>query len=82
MDFDIDPYLALVPALKGLRQHSLWSHYGPETDTLAIHFGEPDTPNIATDSDMSDDGIITRYNDTGKIIGLTVLHASARMRER
>lgn len=79
IDIDIAPYLALVPALKGLRQYSLWSHYDPEMDTLAIHFGEPDTLNIATDSEMTDDGIITRYNDAGEVIGLTILHASARV---
>lgn len=79
IDIDITPYLALVPALKGLRQYSLWSHYDPEMDTLAIHFGEPDTLNIATDSEMTDDGIITRYNDAGEVIGLTILHASARV---
>ena len=78
MAIDIAPYIALVPALKGPGQHSLWSRYDPDTDTLAIHFGEPDTPNIATDSEMSDDGIITRYNDAGEVIGLTILHASAR----
>lgn len=79
IDIDIAPYLALVPALKGLRQYSLWSHYDPEMDTLANHFGEPDTLNIATDSEMTDDGIITRYNDAGEVIGLTILHASARV---
>ncbi len=58
-------------------QHSLWSHYDPDTDTLAIHFGEPDAPNVATDSAMTDDGVIMRYNDAGEVIGLTILHASA-----
>jgi uncharacterized protein YuzE len=75
---NINPYLALVPVLKGLRQHSLWSHYDPDTDTLAIHFGEPDAPNVATDSAMTDDDIIVRHNDAGEVIGLTILHASAR----
>jgi uncharacterized protein YuzE len=78
MAVDVDPYLALVPTLKGLRQHSLWSHYDPEADTLAIHFTEPDTPNVASDSDMTDDDIIVRYNDAGEVIGLTILHASSR----
>jgi len=75
---DISPYLALVPALKKSPQHSLWSHYDPEADTLAIHFTEPDTPNVASDSDMTDDDIIVRYNDAGEVIGLTILHASTR----
>jgi uncharacterized protein YuzE len=76
--FDINPYLALVPALKKSPQHSLWSHYDPEADTLAIHFTEPDTPNVASDSDMTDDDIIVHYDDAGEVIGLTILHASSR----
>lgn len=68
----------LVPVLKARPQHSLWSHYDPDADTLAIHFDEPDTPNIASDSDMTDEGIIVRYNDAGEVIGLTILHASSR----
>lgn len=78
MVVDASPYLALIPMLKQLRQHSLWSNYDPEADTLAIHFNEPDAPNVATDSDMTDDDIIVRYDDAGEIIGLTILHASAR----
>jgi uncharacterized protein YuzE len=78
VDIDISPYLALVPALKGTPQHTLWSHYDPVADTLAIHFTEPDTPNVASDSDMTDDDIIVRYNDAGEVIGLTILHASSR----
>lgn len=78
MDEDVRPYLALIPRLKQLRQHSLWSNYDPEADTLAIHFNEPDAPNVATDSDMTDDDIIVRYDDAGEIIGLTILHASSR----
>ncbi|HEU4781963.1 MAG TPA: DUF2283 domain-containing protein [Ktedonobacterales bacterium] len=76
--FDINPYLALIPALKKSPQHSLWSHYDPETDTLAIHFTELGTPNVASDSDMTDDDVIVRYNDAGEVIGLTILHASLR----
>jgi uncharacterized protein YuzE len=76
--FDINSYQALVPVLKGLSQHSLWSHYDPDADTLAIRFDDPDTPNIASDSDMTDDGIIVRYYDAGEVIGLTILHASSR----
>ena len=78
VDIDISPYLALIPALKKSRQHSLWSHYDPEADTLAIHFTEPDTHNVASDSDMTDDDVIVRYNDAGEVIGLTILHASLR----
>lgn len=75
---DISSYLALIPTLKGLRRHSLWSYYDPEADTLAIHFTVPDAPNIASDSDMTDDDIIVSHDDTGEVIGLTILHASSR----
>jgi uncharacterized protein YuzE len=75
---DINPYLALVPALKMAPQHSLWSHYDPETDTLAIHFTEPDAPHVASDSDVTDSDVIVRRNEAGEVIGLTILHASSR----
>lgn len=78
MAVDVDPYLALVPTLRGLRQHSLWSHYDPEADTLAIHFTEPDAPNVASDSDMTDDDVTVRRNDAGEVIGLTIPRASSR----
>jgi uncharacterized protein YuzE len=76
---DVSPYLALIPALKVVPQHSLWSHYDPEADTLAIHFTEPDTHDVASDSDITDDGVVVRRNDAGEVIGLTIPHASSRM---
>lgn len=75
---DISPYLALVLALKRAPHHSLWGQYDPNTDTLAIHFTVPDTPNVTSDSEMPDDDVIVRYNDAGEVIGLTILHANSR----
>jgi uncharacterized protein YuzE len=75
---DVSLYLALIPALKVAPEHSLWSHYDPEADTLAIHFTEPDTPNVASDSDMTDGDVIVRRNEAGEVIGLTIPHASSR----
>jgi uncharacterized protein YuzE len=48
--------------------------YDPEADTLYVNYRKP-AP--ATDSEMTDDDIIIRY-DGGEIVGFTVLHASKR----
>ena len=46
---------------------------------LYIHFGPQPRP--ATDSDVTGEGIIVRY-DGEEIIGITILHASQRRRRR
>lgn len=71
---NIEEYLKLVPALKASPGHLLWSSYDTEADTLYINFKKP---SHATDSDITDDDVILRYED-GEIIGLTILHASKR----
>ena len=47
-----------------------------EADTLYINFKKP---SHATDSEMTDDDVIVRYEGDA-IIGFTVLHASKRMK--
>jgi uncharacterized protein YuzE len=71
---NIDEYLKLVPALRQSPSHLLWSWYDTEADTLYINFKKP---SHATDSDITDDDVIVRYED-GEVIGLTILHASKR----
>ena len=71
---NMEEYLKLVPALRGSPSHLLWSSYDTEADTLYISFKKP---NHATDSDITDDDVIVRYED-GEIVGLTILHASKR----
>ena len=69
-----EEYLKLVPALRQSPSHLLWSSYDPEADTLYINFRKPSE---ATDSDITDDDVIVRYED-GEVIGLTILHACKR----
>ncbi len=71
---NIEDYLKLVPTLRQSPSHLLWSSYDTEADTLYINFKKP---SHATDSDLTDDDVIIRYED-GEVIGLTILHASNR----
>jgi uncharacterized protein YuzE len=71
---NIDEYLKLLPTLRNSPSHLLWSSYDPEADTLYINFKKPSQ---ATDTDITDDDVIFRYED-GEVVGLTILHASKR----
>jgi uncharacterized protein YuzE len=51
--------------------------YDPEGDVLYISIGEPQA---ADDADVTDDDIIVRTR-AGKIVGITILDASARIAE-
>ena len=51
--------------------------YDPEGDVLYISFGEPQA---ADDAHVTDDDIIVRTR-AGKIVGITILDASARIAE-
>ena len=52
----------------------VWSSYDAEADVLYLNFKKPAH---ATDSELTDDGLIVRY-DGEEVIGVTVLHASQR----
>lgn len=71
---DVQEYLKLLPVVKQSPQGAVWSSYDAEADVLYINFKKP---SHATDSELTDDDIIIRYEDD-KIIGLTILHASKR----
>jgi uncharacterized protein YuzE len=70
----IEQYLKMIPAVKAAPQSYLWSSYDSETDVLYINFKKP---SHATDSELTDDDIIIRYEED-QIVGLTILHASKR----
>ena len=70
----VQDYLKLVPALKQTPGGYLWSSYDAEADVLYINFTKPAR---ATDSEITNDDVIIRY-DGNEIIGLTILHASQR----
>ena len=71
---DIEQYLKLLPALAESQHGYLSASYDTEADTLYINFKRPSQ---ATDSELTDDDVIIRYEGE-EIIGLTVLHASKR----
>ena len=71
---NIEEYLRLLPTFQKSPSHLLWSSYDAEGDTLYINFRKPGN---ASDSELTDDDVIVRY-ENGEIIGLTILHASKR----
>ena len=74
---DIQEYLKLLPAVNQSPQHAVWLTYDNEADTLYVNFKKP---SHATDSEMTDDDVIIRYEGEA-IIGFTVLHASKRLKK-
>lgn len=74
---DIQEYLKLIPAVNRSPQRAVWLTYDAEADTLYVNFKKP---GHATDSEMTDDDIIVRYEGE-EVIGFTVLHASKRMKK-
>ena len=71
---DIREYMSLIPAVRQSPQRFLWSSYDAEADVLYVNFKKP---SHATDSEITDDDIIVRY-EGDEIVGLTILHASKR----
>ena len=70
----IDQYLKLVSVVKLSPQKYLWSSYDSEADVLYISFKKP---SHATDTELTDDDVIIRY-EGDEIIGISILHASKR----
>jgi uncharacterized protein YuzE len=71
---NVQEYLKLLPVIKQTPQGSLWSSYDAEADVLYLNFKKP---SHATDSELTDDNVIIRY-EGDDIIGVTILHASQR----
>ena len=71
---NLDAYLKLIPAVRDAPQQALWLTFDAEADTLYINFKKPSR---ATDSELTEDDVIVRY-EGDQVIGLTVLHASER----
>ena len=70
----VKDYLPLISVVKQAPQKYLWSSYDPEADVLYVNFKKP---SFATDSELTDDDVIIRYEED-EVIGLTILHASKR----
>lgn len=71
---DFRDYLRLLPAVKQVPHQTVWLSYDSEGDTLYVNFQKP---SHATDSELTDDDVIIRYEGE-EIIGFTILHASQR----
>ena len=71
---EIEDYLKLVPVVKKAPQGYMWVSYDDGADVLYINFKKP---SHATDSELTDEDVIIRY-EGDEDIGLTVLHASRR----
>ncbi len=79
MEKTLDPKLAdvltrAVPVLIGFPSQRFWVDYDREADVLYISFQRPQK---ATDSEMSENGILLRYRGD-ELVGVTVLDASTR----
>lgn len=70
----IEEYIKMIPAVKYAPSQYLWSSYDAEADVLYINFKKPSK---ATDSELTDDDVIIRYEGK-KIVGLTIMNASKR----
>jgi uncharacterized protein YuzE len=71
---ELAAYLDLVPVLLRSPHGVFSSSYDAEADVLYIHLKQP---SCATDSELTDDDVIIRY-EGDEVVGLTVLHASTR----
>jgi uncharacterized protein YuzE len=72
-----DSVFQAVPLLIEFPVQRFWVDYDREADVLYISFQRPQK---ATDSEMTDEGILLRYRDS-QLVGITVLDASTRERE-
>ena len=70
----LQEYMDIIPAVRRSPKNFLWSSYDQSADVLYINFKKP---SHATDTELTDDDIIVRY-EGNEIIGLTILHLSKR----
>lgn len=71
---DIREFLKLVPAVSQTPEDYLWVSFDREADVVYVNFKKP---SHATDSELTDDDVILRY-EGDDLVGLTILHASRR----
>jgi len=67
-------FLKLIPLLTDSPENALWTSYDAEADVLYVNFKKP---SVATDSEITEDDVILRY-EGDVLIGMTILHASKR----
>jgi len=69
-------YLKFLPVLHDLPKRPFLMLYDSEADVLYIDFYSP--PKSASDTELTDNDIVIRYDNDDEIVGLTVLNASKR----
>ena len=67
-------YMKMIPMVMSSPSKYVWMSYDAEADTLYVNFKKP---SHASDSEMTDEGVIVRYEGE-EVIGLTILNASQR----
>ena len=72
---NLNAYLRLLPAVRHSSKGRLQASYDEGADVLYVHFGQQPRP--ATDSELTDEDVIMRY-DGDEVIGITILHANQR----
>ena len=65
-------FLSAVPIFVQSKVNQLWMDYDEEADVLYLTFKKPSR---ADDSEMTDDGVILRY-EGDELVGITILNAS------
>jgi uncharacterized protein YuzE len=70
----VEQYLKMLPLVRQSPGQQVSMSYDAEADVLYVNFN---SPNVADDSELTDDDIIIRYAGDD-IIGYTVLNASKR----
>jgi uncharacterized protein YuzE len=71
-------FLPAVPIFMQSKIHQLWMDYDEEADVLYLNFKKPSR---ADDSEMTDDGVILRY-EGDELVGITILNASQYAAEK
>lgn len=71
---DVKGIVSLTPLLLNVPFERVWSSYDAEADVLYLNFKKP---SHADDSELTDDGLILRY-EKEQLVGVTVLNASQR----
>ncbi len=72
---NFEEYLKFLPTIDQSPHKNVWFSYDEEADVLYVNFKRPSE---ATDSELTDDDVIMRYDDE-ELIGVTILHARQRL---
>ena len=75
---DLNHILSFVPQVLELNQKNIWLSYDEEADVLYVNFKKP---SHADDSELLDNDVVVRY-ENDEVIGMTIMNASKRVKEK